>query len=70
MNELYHPDYDTECRICGTVPCVIVAGHIQPHTNLCGVCFFHDHDMTDWSLWNDQQDPTTTEGDSDEIPTS
>jgi len=67
---MFHPDFEEECYLCGTIPCVIVEGHVQPRTRLCGPHFFHDHDMTDWSLWNDQQDPTTTEGDSDEIPTS
>jgi hypothetical protein len=48
----YHPDFDAPCRICGNSPCVVVDGHSCPDTELCGACFFHDHSMIDWSLWN------------------
>jgi hypothetical protein len=60
---MYWPDWEDECRLCGTTPCVIVEGHVQPHTQLCGPHFFHDHDMTDWTLWNDQDPPN--QGDSE-----
>ena len=55
---IYHPDFQTECRICGTTPTVVVEGHPQPDTELCGACFFHDRLMTDWSEWNNQPEDT------------
>lgn len=61
----YHPDFEEECRICGTSPTVIVEGHVQPDTYLCGCCFFKDKSMIDWTLWNDDeplnQDTSETE---------
>lgn len=54
----YHPDFDAECRICGTSPCVVVDGHGQPDTELCGWHFFHDRVMQDWSLWNEPLEAT------------
>jgi hypothetical protein len=43
MNQqTYHPDFRCECRLCGTSPCVVVEGHEQPDTELCGTCFFAD----------------------------
>lgn len=54
MAERFEPDFDTECRICGTSPCVIVVGHKHmPHTDLCGRHFFDDTAMINWELWND-----------------
>ena len=50
----YHPDFDTECRLCGATPCVVVVGHKQPRTELCGPHFFHDSRMVDWELWNEE----------------
>jgi hypothetical protein len=52
----YFPDFEEECYVCGTKPCVVVLGHVQPDTQLCGVCFWGDPEMTDWSLWNDEDD--------------
>lgn len=62
----FHPDFDQECRFCGTSPCVVVEGHPQGETELCGPHFFRNYQMLDWSLWNDQddddsQDETTEE---------
>ena len=51
---IYHPDFSEECRECGASPCVVVEGHPSPHTQLCGTCFWHDSDMADWNLWNEQ----------------
>lgn len=58
MTNSYHPDFETECRLCGTKPCVVVDGHITPDTELCGTCFFGDRSMVDWDLWNNQQEDT------------
>lgn len=60
----YHPDFDSECRICGTSPCVIVAGHVQPHTYLCGPHFFADPQMIHWDDWN-ETDPSNEETDDE-----
>lgn len=59
MTRLFSPDFKEECYKCGTSPTVIVVGHGQPHTRLCGCCFFSDDDMIDPSNWN-------SNGDSDE----
>lgn len=48
----FHPDFEAECRFCGTSPCVIVDGHEQPDTELCGAHFFSSLEMLDWELWN------------------
>ena len=53
---MFHPDFDTECRICGTTPTVVVEGHVQPQTELCGICFWQDSSMFDWTIWNDRED--------------
>lgn len=50
---IYQPDFEAECRNCGTSPCVLVLGHPQPDTELCGRCFFDDEAMVIWELWND-----------------
>lgn len=50
----YQPDFDASCRICGSSPCVIVVGHIQPETELCGTHFFSDRMMRDWEEWNNE----------------
>jgi hypothetical protein len=55
---LFQPDFDSECSICGACPTVIVTGHIQPDTELCGVCFWHDRSMVDWELWNEPIEST------------
>lgn len=55
---IYYPDFESDCAICGTRPCVIVEDHSQPYTDLCGPCFFSDRMMVDWERWNDQQEPT------------
>jgi hypothetical protein len=50
----YLPDFEAECRECGTSPTVIVVGHPhRPDTELCGICFFRDRAMIDWSFWPD-----------------
>lgn len=57
MNQpVYHPDFDSECRLCGTSPCVVVAGHSQPYTELCGTHFFHDQKAVDHQTWNDNDE--------------
>lgn len=55
---MYHPDFHSECQCCGTCPTVIVEGHAQPNTMLCGPCFFADRAMIDWTLWNDLPEST------------
>lgn len=50
------PDFDAACRICGTSPCVVVGGHKQPDTELCGWHFFNNREKADWETWNDEQD--------------
>jgi hypothetical protein len=54
----YHPDFDEECRICGTSPCVVVEDHPQGDTQLCGVHFFSDRLMVDWEEWNSTPEDT------------
>ena len=49
---IYQPDFQSECRICGTSPTVVVQGHTVPNTELCGPHFFKDRVMVDWELWN------------------
>lgn len=53
---MFHPDFSAECRFCGTSPCVVVDGHTQGDTELCGPHFFQSILATDWELWNDQED--------------
>lgn len=54
----FQPDFDSECTVCGSVPTVIVIGHIQPDTELCGVHFFQDRLMIDWEFWNEEPEET------------
>ena len=47
---LYIPDYETECRICGTVPTVTVVGHEVPETELCASHFWGENSTPgDWN---------------------
>ena len=55
---VYHPDFESPCRVCGSSPCVVVDNHIEPETELCGPCFFGSAEMLDWSLWNDEVEET------------
>lgn len=57
-NNIYSPDFDGECRECGSSPTVIVINHIVPNTDLCGPHFFADRAMVNWELWNHQPDET------------
>ncbi len=52
----YAPDFQAECRLCGTSPCVVVLSHPFPDTDLCGVCFFNSAEMLDWTEWNLQKE--------------
>ena len=54
----FTPDFKAECFNCGTMPCVVIEGHIQPNTLLCGPCFFGEAVMIDWENWNDEQEGT------------
>ena len=54
----YHPDFECDCRICGSSPCVVVDDHPQGDTELCGICFFGDRLMLDWELWNEEREET------------
>lgn len=55
-DSVFVPDFEIECRECGTKPTVIVVGHPIPETNLCGPHFFADRSMVDWALWNERDD--------------
>lgn len=55
---IYRPDFNGECRECGTSPTVVVLGHIVPDTDLCGPHFFADRSMVDWELWNLRNEDT------------
>lgn len=57
-NSVFHPDFEGECRECGTSPTVIVVDHVMPDTELCGPHFFADRAMVDWTLWNTQEEDT------------
>jgi hypothetical protein len=35
---------------------VVVAGHKQPETELCGPHFFNNSAMLDWEEWNNQEE--------------
>jgi hypothetical protein len=52
------PSFEVRCRICETVPTVVIPGHAVEVTELCGVCFFGDRIMLDWDLWDEPKDPT------------
>jgi len=54
----FKPNFENDCRICGTTPTVVVPEHPVPETDLCGICFFQDHAMIDSELWNDQIEDT------------
>lgn len=56
--DVFHPDFENECRECGALPTVVVVDHPVPHTHLCGRHFFADRSMVDWELWNDQVEGT------------
>lgn len=58
---IYSPDFNDECYICGTSPCVLVNNHIQPHTLLCGIHFFNARKMVDYNLWNGDEDEESYE---------
>ena len=51
----YAPDFEGECYVCSTSPTVLVIGHKQPETNLCGIHFFNDPQAADWESWDDQE---------------
>lgn len=55
----YTPVFNAECDRCGGSPCVgIHAGVGIALTNFCGPCFFADRAMSDYELWNDEQEPS------------
>lgn len=58
MPDLYRPDFQSECYVCGASPTVCVTGHVVPDTMLCGFHFFHDRAMVDWTEWNEREEPT------------
>lgn len=58
ISQIYHPDFDKECKLCGRTPCVVVEGHLKPNTKLCGPHFFNDRSMVDWERWNDTPEDT------------
>ena len=59
----YCPDFEGECRICGTTPTVLVINHCLPETDLCGIHFWHDAEMAQWEDWNNETDDN--QGDSE-----
>jgi hypothetical protein len=58
VEQTFHPDFDEECRVCGSSPCVVVDNHPQGNTELCGACFFGDKSMVDWQEWNEELEDT------------
>ncbi len=65
LSNQFRPDFEEECKKCGTSPCVV---HGEEETELCGPCYFEDPQMLDYWLWNDF-DTTylpTIQGDSDD----
>lgn len=56
---IFVPIFDLECGHCGESP---VVGLSEPaavrNTSLCGVCYFADRLMVDWSEWNTQPEST------------
>ena len=64
---MYQPDFDNECYICGTTPCVIVTSHLhKPHTELCGAHFFKDPAMIYWQEWNEEPETQEPSEEDDE----
>lgn len=61
---MFTPNFQGECRICGTSPTVVVPEHECPETNLCGPHFFNETEMFDWDLWIDK--PPVEESNDDE----
>lgn len=55
MANIYQPDFAAACRLCGTSPCVLVVGHVQPQTELCGRHYFDDAEMLHWEDWNERE---------------
>lgn len=53
---LYSANPRLQCYICGNSPCVVVEGHEQPQTHLCGAHFWNDPSKHDPDTWNDQGD--------------
>jgi hypothetical protein len=58
VTPVFHPDFDTACKVCSSIPCVVIEDHIQPDTELCGPCFFGTAEMLDWEAWNDEVEST------------
>jgi hypothetical protein len=57
----YFPDWESECRLCDTSPCVIVFDselRTNSATELCGTCFFADRLMIDPERWNEDLEAT------------
>lgn len=57
-DSVFHPNFEGECRECGSSPTVIVVDHPVPDTCLCGRHFFADRTMVNWELWNERQEDT------------
>lgn len=59
---LYSPIYSSECWHCRRSPTVGIKDRRQVlnngliDTELCGICFFQDHEMINPELWNDEED--------------
>jgi hypothetical protein len=51
----YEPNFEEACYNCGSSPTVQVKFHVQPETNLCGVCFFGKPEMVDPDEWNETE---------------
>lgn len=57
-DSVFRPNFQGECRECGTSPTVVVLGHPIPETELCGWHFFANRSMIDWERWNDREEDT------------
>lgn len=57
-DSVFHPNFEGECRECGTSPTVVVVDHPVPETDLCGLHFFADRLMLDWEMWNSREEDT------------
>lgn len=52
------PNFNGECRLCGTSPTVHIIGHPCPDSELCGPHFFRlgAEGTERWETWNEQEE--------------
>lgn len=72
LHNLFRPDFDDECKHCGTSPCVVIRATPESEeveTELCGPHYFEDPQMLDYWLWNEYDDTyLKTEPETDDDP--